>query len=522
MSESRAGELIHAAPSRPDHDISSWLWLALATALLAFANGADTIALAAWLAPVFLLRFVRRQRWLVGLPIAYLILVTAFALQFRGMLPMRGITYYLVVALVGLIGVLPYLADRVLAHRLGGFLATLIFPTVWVSAEYLVSFSPSGSWYASAYSQYGDLALLQLLAVTGMSGITFLIGWLAAVSNRVWQEGITSRKIRVEALVFTSVMATVFLLGGARLALFPPSSPSVRVASVSKRDNGIHLSNGVMYRLFFNQVTPADMREVDRWSTARNNDLLARAEQEMQAGAKIVFWGEANARLLKPDEAALIARGQALAQKYHAYLGMAMGVWNLGKKPPFENKFVLVKPDGKVAWAYAKTYPVPGLNAVMQIRGDGKLRTLDTPYGRLSAVICADADYPRLLAQAGALGADIMLDPSNDWQAIDPLHTRMASFRAIEQGFNLVRQTSGGLSATFDYQGRRVAAVDDPDRTGPVMISAVPTKGVRTIYAYLGNWFVWLSMATLVVLAVKGFVRPLTQKAAAQSPTADA
>jgi apolipoprotein N-acyltransferase len=359
-----------------------------------------------------------------------------------------------------------------------------------------------------------------LLSVTGLSGITFLIGWFAVVGNRLWEAGFASPRIRTQALVCAAVIAAAFLLGGARMALFPPSASTVRVASLSKRDIGPKLSRGVIYRLFFNQVTPTDMEEVKRWSAARSDDLLARTEREMQAGARIVFWGEANARLVKPDEVALLARGRALAEKYHAYLGMGLGVWNLGKTPPFENKVVLIEPDGQVAWTYNKIRPVPGLNATMQIRGDGRVHTLDTLYGRLGAIICADADYPRVPAQAGRLGADIVLDPSNDWSAIDPLHTRMASFRAIEQGFNLVRQASGGLSAAFDYQGRRLAAVDDPLGTGPTMISEVPSKGVRTIYSRLGDWFAWLSMAVLLILIAKSLASvPKHDAAAAEANT---
>ena len=45
----------------------SWLWLATAAALLLFSNGANTVPLAAWLAPVFMLRFVRGQILKVGL-----------------------------------------------------------------------------------------------------------------------------------------------------------------------------------------------------------------------------------------------------------------------------------------------------------------------------------------------------------------------------------------------------------------------------------------------------------------------
>jgi apolipoprotein N-acyltransferase len=137
------------------------------------------------------------------------------------------------------------------------------------------------------------------------------------------------------------------------------------------------------------------------------------------------------------------------------------------------------------------------------VPGDGKLRALDTPDGRLSSIICFDGDFPQLLAQAGTLGADVMLDPSNDWRAIDPWHTQMASFRAIEQGFNLIRQTSQGLSAAFDYQGRRLAAMDHYQTADYAMVSQVPTRGVRTIYSRLGDWFAWLCLAGLGLLMVQ-------------------
>ncbi len=79
----------------------SWVWLAIAAALLLFSNGANTIPLAAWLAPVFMLRFVRRQSFKVGLPVAYLLLVAVFAFQFRGMVPIPGVAYYIFLAVWG-------------------------------------------------------------------------------------------------------------------------------------------------------------------------------------------------------------------------------------------------------------------------------------------------------------------------------------------------------------------------------------------------------------------------------------
>jgi hypothetical protein len=37
------------------------------------------------------------------------------------------------------------------------------------------------------------------------------------------------------------------------------------------------------------------------------------------------------------------------------------------------------------------------------------------------------------------------------------------------------------------------------------MISDVPTKGVRTVYSRLGDWFPWACFAGLLLLTVKSF-----------------
>ena len=84
----------------------------------------------------------------------------------------------------------------------------------------------------------------------------------------------------------------------------------------------------------------------------------------------------------------------------------------------------------------------------------------------------------------------------------------MASFRAIEQGFNLIRHTSKGLSAAYDYQGHRLAASDYYQTSDYAMTSDIPTRGVRTIYSRLGDWFGWLCLAALVFLITRSLFTP--------------
>ena len=484
---------------------SSWISLLVAILLLPFANGANAIALAAWLAPLFLLRFIRGQRIIVGAPLVLAVQIATLAIQYRGMVPFPTPIYIAVMVFYGLCFTLPYLGDRLLSHRLPVFLGTLVFPLILTSIEYVVSLGPFGTWFATAYSQYGNLALLQILSITGLWGVTFLIGWTASAGNALWEEWSISRRVPRVATICALVVVITLLAGGARLALFPPAGKTVRVATLSGTNSKLHPDPKVIGRFFRHEaLTPEEIATIRKNAAAIDNDLLNRSEREAKAGARIIFWGEANAPVLKEDENDLIRRGGILAKANGIYLGMVLASWHLETTPPFENKIVLVQPDGIPAWEFLKAHPVPGGEAAISIRGDGKLRALDTPYGRLSSVICFDADFPQLLGQAGRLRTDILLDPSNDWKAIDPWHTRMASFRAIEQGFNLVRHTSQGLSAAFDYQGRQLASMDHYLATDRVLVAQVPIRGTRTVYSLLGDWFAWACLVGLTVVVILG------------------
>ena len=93
-----------------------------------------------------------------------------------------------------------------------------------------------------------------------------------------------------------------------------------------------------------------------------------------------------------------------------------------------------------------------------------------------------------------------MLMPSNDPTANDPYNTQAMTFRAIENGFSEVRQTSHGLAMTVDYEGHVLSASDYFTTDPRVMVAYVPMQGARTIYATIGDLFAWLSLAGLVVL----------------------
>ncbi len=490
-------------------DRLSYLWLALAAALFLFEGGRWAIPLAAWLAPLFLLRFVRTQHPLPGLLLTWLVRFAVTAVVFQGIILYPGIVYYPLVLLVTGLAILPYLADRLITPRLQGFVSTLVFPLAFTTIEYLSSFGPLGTYFSIAYTQYGNLPLMQVVSVAGIWSITFLITWFAAVVNWAWERGHAWSNVRGGGLLYAAILAVVLLGGSARLALFPPEVTTVRIAGLSASQAAVsafnqQLPEATLSLLLSGKATQADRAIARSAFTTLDKDLLARSQQEAVAGAKIVAWPETSptgASILQEDEPALLQQASALAKQQSIYLDMGLAVFlpDAGKGPFLKDEVVLLDPAGNVVWTYLKTHPAPGEQGLFVV-GDGKVPVVESPYGSLANVICFDADYPGMVRQAGQAGADLLLVPSDDWQAVDPYHTQIATFRAIENGFSLVRQSSKGLSMAVDYEGRVLAASDYFTTDQQVMVAYVPMHGVRTIFATIGDLFAWLCILGLVAL----------------------
>lgn len=496
-----------------------FVWLALAGACAALAVGDTPVPFAAWLGPIFMLRFVRSARPVAGLGLGALAAMAGHNLAWRDAIIFQGLAYHAIACLLGLVLFLPVVADRLLAPRLPAWAATLVFPSAVALTEYAWSSAGLGSWGVAADSQWNDLPLLQVLSVAGPWGVGFLQGGLAALVNLVWERDWQGPDVRRAAAIAAGALAAVLLLGGLRLAFDPPHGATVRVA-------GVTADNLAAFRGTWGPVshgralTPAAADLARPATRALQEALLDRSRREARAGAKIVVWSEGAALVLKDQEAAFIAEGRRLAAQEHVYLFMGMATLTPGA-PRAENKVVAIDPTGAVRGAYLKSRPTPGEASV---RGDGRIPVLDTPYGRLAWAICYDFDFQALIRQAGRAGADILLDPSWDSRGMDPMHSHMAALRAIENGAALLRVTEGGLSLAVDSQGQVLAAMDDYASSAPTkaIIADLPVHGSRTLYPRLGDWLPWTALALLAGTAALALRPARTAAKPARGPVASA
>ena len=155
----------------------SFLWLATGTILMLFSNGRWIIPFATWLYPIFFLRFMRMQKPAQGFIFLTLVSAGVNMIIWWKMIPFPVVIYFTFTGFFALIFILSFLADRLLAVRLKGFISTLVFPVTWCTIDYLFTLTPKGTWYSLAYTQAGNLPLLQLVSVTGIWGIVFLMTW---------------------------------------------------------------------------------------------------------------------------------------------------------------------------------------------------------------------------------------------------------------------------------------------------------------------------------------------------------
>jgi apolipoprotein N-acyltransferase len=473
----------------------SYAWLAIGCVLFAFVGMRWNVPVAAWLAPVFLMRFFRsREKW-IGTLAAPLLLAGASFVKFHGGWDLS------VPAEIGLGIVLaaPLLValyvDRVLIRRVRGVMGTLIYPATYTALEFLIGLSPVGTSLSIAVTQFDVLPLIQVASVTGILGIPFLTGWFASTTNVLWEGGFDIKKAARPAVAFTVTLAAVLGFGGLRLAASAPQAETVRIAGVTVEQSVDYWTEVI------DRGTPEDVvRKYEAAFEELEDALFAESERAAQMGAKIIFWSEANVVFPTERKEPFLERAQTFAQEHQVYFIPAMVVLKYGESYG-ENMLVVIEPSGEVAYNYEKT------KSWYQTNSDGILHVIDTPYGRLSTAICFDMDFPSFIHQAARQDVDIMLVPAFDWEQIKSFHTQVGLLRGVENGFSVVRQTNAGASMAVDYLGRVLAYQDFFTAPNRVMIVDVPTQGVETVYGALGDWFAYVAMLFAVGVSAWAIVK---------------
>jgi apolipoprotein N-acyltransferase len=116
------------------------------------------------------------------------------------------------------------------------------------------------------------------------------------------------------------------------------------------------------------------------------------------------------------------------------------------------------------------------------------------------------------MREAGAQDVDLIFVPSNDWYEVRDIHDGMSTFRAVENGMTIFRQTGAGVSSVTDAYGRVVNRTDmfeTEDQSGwsNEQMVLTPIGSVATTYPKVGDAFGNVMLLGFVGLVIFGWVK---------------
>ncbi|MCX2718451.1 nitrilase-related carbon-nitrogen hydrolase [Lentiprolixibacter aurantiacus] len=519
-----------------------YLALVLGMFFMVLGSAKWTVFLGPWFGLVFFLYFMRNVKLWKALVFGFLAFLFSGYVGVNEVFPAPLPVLIIILLIISAKSLIPYLIDRISNAGERGFVGTLIFPSAFVALEYLNSLQSGDVWSSIANTQYQFPAIQQIASVFGIWGISFLIAWFASLVNWMTTHQWKWSHIRTGSLIAGAVYVLVLAFGVIRISQADyNTSETVKVAGVTIDNSNITMT---MYHDAFGKTieihpdisqTSPELQEAsramvpfiedpfaDRFTNSRkaieaNLDLLfSKTSRLADQGAKIIVWSEAIGLTLSNQEDAVIERAKMLAREKQIYLFASLGVINPGPYSPdrllLVNKTITLTPEGELANTYLKSNPVPF--AEQEYGSDDIIPAIESPYGKLSPVICYDADFPGFLRQTNQIGTDILLVPSGDWKAIDPYHAYMSSLRGIENGVSVVRPVSRATSIATDPYGNLLGSTDFYSSEEKTLMVNVPMKGINTIYNRIGDLLPYtaLILSSFIVLEalLKLFMRRRT------------
>jgi apolipoprotein N-acyltransferase len=464
----------------PVNNIKPFWYLIIGMVTISLSHMSFSIDLMGWLATVpFLIYLSVTKGWKARL-LFVLALIAAWSIVVFKIVtpPIPYLMIFLFSIPISLFHLPAYLIwDKFKNHRW----SILLFPAIMTIMEWLqYTFTPFASWGVMAYSQAHNIHIMQFVSILGIAGLSFLIYWINV--SIAWI--ITSKTTSILSFYLPmAILLIVIVFGSLRF----DTGKSKGVKTITVATVGTNSKVGGL---------PLPTKESNDKVIS---EILSKTKKAGNFGAKIVVWNEASFYSLPNDEKEIAKSIEAIAKDKNISI-VASYVMPVSENPfKYENKFIFINEKGEIAYSYLKHQPVPGEPAK---QGTKPFQTINVSEANVGGAICYDYDFPYIAQEFGKLKADIVAVPSSDWRGIDPLHTRMSAFRAIEQGHSIIRSTRFGLSAIISPYGEIISQASSFDDNDKIMLANIPAKGVKTIYTTIGDLFIYLCFGFLMMFTI--------------------
>ena len=501
---------------------SGYLIAIVAGLMLAMAFPNFGIAGAAWLAPALLVFAARGKNGADGFRAGYVggLVFWLVSLYWLLLMPATGFPILAWLALSAYValffGAWTWLISNFkfqISNWLGRVRWTLAGAAAWVALEWLRGWLISGfPWSFLGASQFKLVPLIQIAAVTGVFGVSFIVVWLSlalyAAAEMIFSN--PSKRHVWQAEIVLPLTATVLLFVGGMFV-------ANRETPVEKTLHVVCIQPSVPQTLIW---SPTEDEK-------RFTELLAVSKRAVTNGTDLLVWPESGVPMFD-GVYTIISR---FAQSNHvAILFNGDDAEFRPDATNFFNSAFLIQPDGKCAGVYHKQKLVifgeyvplarwlPFLKYLTPIEGGWTPGDKPVVFAgenfTVAPLICFEDVFPSTTRAAAATGPDLLVNLTNDgwfgesaeqWQ-----HLANAVFRAVENGVPLVRCSNNGITGWIDAHGRlrqifRTPAGSEYGAGAITLEIPLPAqKSAPTFYQRHGDWFGWsCAIITLVTLAIK-------------------
>lgn len=375
----------------------------------------------------------------------------------------------------------------------GGIPAPMFAPACWVALEWLRAHLFSGfPWVSLGYSQYRQIASIQISELTGVYGLSALVVLFNATVFAVIRRQGSPRARAAQLGALTFALAAVHLFG------------VLRLRDLDGRTADRHLRAAILQ---------GNIPQNRKWDPDYQEETISTYEALTREAARsridVAVWPETAAPFF-------FQLGGPLAERVRS-LSRETGLWLVVGSPGFErgpagesrlfNRAYVLSPGGETAGHYdkVKLVPfgeyVPGRRLLFfldkLVAGGGEFVPGPGPVAlplanrRAGVLVCYEAIFPDLVRRFVDGGADVLLNLTNDaWYgrtSAPGQHLAMAALRAVENRVPLLRAANTGFSAVVHPDGRIAQRTELFERG--YLVADLRWPAVRTFYTRYGDVF---------------------------------
>jgi apolipoprotein N-acyltransferase len=375
--------------------------------------------------------------------------------------------------------------------------ALLAAPFLWVAVELARTRITAFPWELLGYSQAANFALTRIAMLTGVYGLSFEI----LLVNSVFAAGFLASQKQRRNLLLAACAGAVLLQAG---QLVTPGRTAADRAAILVQPNVPILEGAGWTKPYFEDT----LRDLTALS------LHPPAEDAAAESPGLIVWPESPSPFYTSDPVFRNAVSALAIQSGSWVVAGSIGT-NPATAPGGEsskifNSAALVSPQGLWVGRYDKVHLVPfgeylpfpqlfafagGLTKeVGEFQHGASHAPLDAGSQRLGMFICYESIFPDEVRQGPLLGAQVLVNISNDgWYGDSGAwkqHLQQTQMRAIENDRWLLSATNTGMTASIDPYGRLVASTQRKIRTA--LLAPYALNARTTFYTRHGDWFAFL------------------------------